>query len=340
MKVAFTMPTAGAGKWAWQGWVNAFQYFGAETINLRGVNCNEVDPDIVICTTSEPRDDIMEWRMNNPKKKLALNVLAWTDEDLPGINNAGVQATPGNVEYAHGLEPTLVFAQYSQATRDALLEKWAKAGFALGSMEMAADATIYPFPVMHEDPLLNPDIFYVGGYWAYKAQNLDRYILPCFRKHQSMVIGKGWPFGTNDLSEAEVGHHFRDAKVVLNAHEPHSTIGGYDVVERVFKALYSGGLVVSDYVTEIETGFDLFNFEHLIMHAAPQDFMNEVDEIIANPGAMKYERIRFNGQKKVALHHTYFNRVLMLLLDLGEQSAYDFGVNKLHVWQHSVGLIP
>lgn len=332
--VALTMPTAGAGKWAWQGWANAFEFFGWRVVNLNSQSdVIALEPDLVICTTSQPRDDILNWRKLNPYKKLALNVLAWTDDDIPGIHNVGVQATPGNVEYAHALKPDAVFAQYSEYMNLSLLKKWGEEGFVLSSMPMAADAVVYPFPDMSIEPSRDPDLFYVGGRWAYKAQNLDRYVLPVIQKHESIVVGQGWPFPTTNMNEVQVGHALRNAKVVPNAHEPHSTQGGFDVVERVFKTMYCGGLCVSDIVDEIEVGFGL---EEVIM-ASPELYGEAIDKVIAHNE--DYDFLREDGQRRVALHHTYFNRVAMLLFDLGLINAYDHAVTLLAGWHKRMGLV-
>lgn len=338
MRIGLTIPTAGAGKWCWQGWANAFTFFGHEVDNLRDLNCNELNPDLVICTTSEPRDDIREWRKNNSHKKLALNVLAWTNEDLPLINNPGVQATPGNRDYALELRPDLVFAQYSETWRKRLLNKWEDLGFRLGSMEMAADATVYGF--RDETPEYDPDIFYVGGRWAYKAQNLDRYLLPVFQKFPNRVIvGQGWPLPTINMDEGTVGQYLHNAKVVPNMHEPHSTFGGYDVVERVFKTLYCGGVCVTDKVEEMFDGFGFQNEVHLFAADNPDEYMEFVEHAVQAHTAPFFTNMRRRGQEFVALRHTYFNRAATLLLDLEMMEEYDAAVIKLTEWHKMMGLI-
>jgi len=338
MKVALTIPSAGAGRWCWQGWANAFKWFGWEAINIADprINLEQVDPDLLITTTSQPRDDVINWRKNNPNKHLALNVLAWTDRDLPCINNVGVQATAGNLEYANALQPNLVFAQYSEAWRKKLLGKWKDEGFELGSMEMAADAVVYPF--MREEPNRELDIFYVGGRWAYKAENLDAYLLPVFKTFTNhKVVGKGWPFLTTDMSEKDVGKNFRNAKVSPNMHEPHSTKGGYDVVERVFKTLYCGGLCVTDYVQEMEDGFGLNDGYHLLYARNPEEYLDICQAAVERNG--HFNGCRKIGQRYVALYHTYFNRVANLFLDLNMITEYCSAIIKLEKWYKEMELV-
>lgn len=309
MRVTLTNPVAGAGRYAWAGWANAFQALGHEVVPLSDAT------DLLINSTSLPSDEILEWRERNPEKKVALNVLAWTDEDLPGINNAGVQATPNNVQYAHDLKANLVFAQYSPLWREILLRKWAREGFKLGSMEMAADSTVYEYTEPDE---FEHDIVYCGGYWAYKSRNIDQYLMPCLMRYRTTtyLVGKGWHIPTDpDCGERVLAQKWGAAKVCPNVHEPHSTDGGYDVVERVFKTIFCGGLCVTDPVEEIESGFGLEHGTHLLIAEDQADYLALVEDAIINPE--KYEQVRREGQQYVAQNHTYINRVETLLTDLG-----------------------
>jgi len=319
MKVGLTVPNSGAGRWAWTGWLNAFNAIGHEAFIINGSIANRNDIDLVICSTSNPSEDIIKWRNSNKHKKLALNVLAWTNEDLPCINNPGVQASEGNVLYAQELKPDIVFAQYFEKWREILLSNWRdREGYKLGSMGMAADSTVYDYSKELLINIKQYPIFYVGGYWPYKARNIDKYLLPVFQKYfdKSMIIGKGWPwpFRTNEITnEREVGYHFRNALVCPNVHEPHSTLGGYDIVERVFKVMYCGGLLISDYVKEMED-IGIKNGVHCLMAKNPEEYMALVDQALTDP--TKYNTIRENGRMFVGVQHTYIHRVNSLLKEL------------------------
>lgn len=313
MKVTLTIPGAGAGKWCWTGWKNAFQELGHEVVELRS------NPDLLICSTSGPSQEILDWRERNPSAKVALNVLAWTDEDLPGIHNDGVQASPGNIGYAKQLKPDIVFAQYTPKYRELLLAKWKNEGFKLGSMEMAADSTVYEFKLHPNgsDIVSAGKLFYVGGYWPYKAQNINKYLGPVINKHfdRTIVVGKGWPIRTTAIeNEKAVGYNFRMAEVCPNIHEPHSTNGGFDVVERVFKTTFCGGLCVSDYVQEMFDGFGFVNNEHLIACKTPEEYMDTIEDALNHPE--RYAMMRLAAQKFVADNHTYVHRVQKLLKDI------------------------
>ena len=308
MKVTLTNPSAGAGRWAWAGWANAFLALGHELVSLSD------DTDLLINSTSLPSDEILEWRSRNPQAKVAMNVLAWTDEDLPGINNAGVQATPNNVQYAHDMNADIVFAQYSPIWREVLLRKWKNEGFKLGSMEMAADSTVYKYTPFED---FEHDITYCGGYWAYKSRNIDNYLMPLlieFRK-STYLVGKGWRIATDtDCGEIELSRKYGASKVSPCVHEPHSTDGGYDVVERVFKTMFCGGLCITDPVEEIESGFGLEHGTHLLVADNPEDYHYLVRDAIHHPD--KFIEIREAGREFVTNNHTYIHRVEKLLEEI------------------------
>lgn len=314
MKVMLTIPGAGAGKWCWTGWANAFRALGHEVVsNL------EQNPDLLITSTSMASQQFLDWRKKNPSAKVALNVLAWTDADLPGINNDGVQASENNVQYAKSLKPNIVFAQYTPKYNETLLSKWQNEGFKLGSMEMAADSTVYSAHTdINDSSIISKNkLFYVGGYWAYKAQNINKYLVPVINKHfdRTVIIGRGWPIRTYSIdNERIVGYNFKAADVCPNIHEPHSTNGGFDVVERVFKTIYCGGLCVSDYVEEMFDGFGFINNQHLIACKSPEEYMYSIEDALYNP--QKYVQMRIDGQKFVSENHTYIHRVQKLLKDI------------------------
>lgn len=323
MKIAITKPSAGAGRWCWQGFENAFRALGHEVreVGYNPALIHTYNPDLLITSTSLPSQEYLNWRNRNPDAKVALNVLAWTTVDDQWVNKPGVQASPNNVQYAKDIKANIVFAQYSKAYRTWLMDKWANEGFKLGSMEMAADSIAYEFIKPNINNLVY-DIVYVGSRWPYKAENLDKYIGPLLMKYSksSYFIGKGWHIPTNpEKSEWDISKLYASSKISLNAHEPHSTNGHFDVVERLFKIMYCGGLCCSDYVKEIEEGFNLINNIDLILSKA-DEYIDTVEMIIKNPE--NYHLIRYNGQINILKNHLYLHRAINLLSDL------EFNVNK------------
>lgn len=323
MKIAITKATAGAGKWSHEGWANAFKALGHQVIDIthNHLEIENYQIDLLVNSTSHPSEQLIHWRKNNPQAKVAMNVLAWTTIDNEWTNKPGVQATPNNIQYAKDMKADIVFAQYTPKYRVWLLDKWANEGFKLGSMEMAADSTIYNIDGQYLG--MRPyEIVYVGGYWAYKGQNIDKWLIPILRKynkdHQLLLVGKGWPFPTQHIdNEGSISYYFTTSKVCPNLHEPHSTYGGFDIVERLFKTMYCGGLCVSDYVQEIVDGAGFIPNRHLFLAKTSKEYMDIIDEIMSSE-MDKYSKIRDAGQKFVRENHTYVHRVQQLLKEIYE----------------------
>lgn len=318
MKIAITKATAGAGKWSHEGWANAFKAIGHEVIDITH-NHSEIENhqiDLLINSTSHPSEQLIRWRKNNPQAKVAMNVLAWTDLDIGGIHNAGVQATPNNTQYAKDMKADIVFAQYGKKWRELLLNKWHKEGFKLSSMMMAVDSIVYE-GYIQQYRTYQYDYIFCGGFWMYKSQTIVPWLMPIIQKYRksSLLIGKGWPIATDiDRQESAINKLYGIAKVCPNVHEPHSHFG-YDIVERCFKVPYCGGLLVSDYVEEmIDEGFK--SEVNCFLAKTPSEYQDFIDEVISAPE--EYTYIAENGQKFISKNHTYIHRVQQLLKDIYE----------------------
>ena len=186
---------------------------------------------------------------------------------------------------------------------------------------MAPDDTVYnytePYKPENDYTAWEHNITFCGGYWAYKAQNIDKYLMPVLLKHRlnTYLVGKGWPIATDpDCGEIELSRKYGASKVSPNVHEPHSTDGGYDVVERVFKTMLCGGLCVTDPVEELESGYHFEHGEHLIIASDPKNYADIIDEILLRPE--QYAHVREAGRVFVKNNHTYKHRVTQLLTDL------------------------
>jgi hypothetical protein len=76
------------------------------------------------------------------------------------------------------------------------------------------------------------DIAFVGGYWPYKARNLDKTLIKlCSNKDLNIkIFGNGsWPVAQYGgfIEENEMKHLFASATICLNVSEPHSTDLGF-----------------------------------------------------------------------------------------------------------------
>ena len=165
-------------------------------------------------------------------------------------------------------------------------------------------------------PEFASDISFIGGYWAYKAQTFNKYLLPLCNdfKYRIKIFGNNpWPvpqycgYVQNEI----VKDILASATICPNLSEPHSGVFGFDIIERPFKLLANKCFMISDYVEGLNMTFG----DKIVMAKSPTDFWEKIDYFIKNPE----KRIPYiqQGYEEVINNHTYFNRVNEIFTNLG-----------------------
>lgn len=295
---------------------------------------DEIQPDIFIGTTFDFDRALYKCIVNRPNTKVALYCSAWGDL-IKGIDTKKYPLIVINDKEKKLLEnlkketgrPDFVFLHYPESWVDRTLGGWRTIGIEPVSMLNASDTFDYTFGEFK--PELAADISFVGGYWEYKARNLDQYIVPLCDFFQKKVINKktnklririygNQPWNTPQylgfVDNYLVKHIFASSIICPSISEPHSTDFGFDIIERPFKVLTSGGFCISDYVEGIR---ELFSEKELIMVKSPEEFWTTCQYYLDNPQET-FEFIN-NGQKAVLLQHTYWHRVADMFTHFGMQ---------------------
>jgi glycosyltransferase involved in cell wall biosynthesis len=198
--------------------------------------------------------------------------------------------------------------------------EWIKNGIPTVSQLSAAD--IFEFRNGKFDERFRSDLTFIGGYWPYKAQVLDKYLLPlCKTSLNVKIFGNAvWPVPQycGLIGEKYTAAALASAKICPNLHEPHSQVYGYDIIERPFKLLSNKCFVVSDYVEGL---VDILP-EGIIYAASPEAFKEKIFQYLEDERARKAcAEIGYNA---VMAGHTYFHRVADMLGRLGlEDEAYE-----------------
>lgn len=284
---------------------------------------SEFEPDLYLgCTYSVSRavDRCLRAR---PALKVALFASAW-GELTDGLDRDAyplVVASEAEKDTLRRLKaetgkPEFVFIHVTERFLEPTMGGWRSAGIEPRGLLNAADVYQYFLGSVRNE--LACDWFFCGGRWGYKSRNLDRYLLPlcrpdsglCGRIFSRDVWGVPQHVGTAD--DDDVRDAFASAAVSLSVSEPHSTDLGFDVIERPFKALASGGMVVADYVREAR---DLFGEGELPMARTPREMETLVRHFVRN--RRERDRIAAAGRRRVLEHHTYHHRVRDLLDWLG-----------------------
>lgn len=250
-----------------------------------------------------------------PEIKVLLKVGCWgpvcgdvDTEKYPILMNTEEEIK--NVEQVASIVKSLVLFNYVHPNRkDYLMSSWENLVSKTIGLLPAADPSIY-FPEMIDDSL-QCDIGFVGGYWPYKGQNLDKYIIPlCYPvgKHNVKIFGnQPWPvsqyMGLIDNNTAR--RLFSSATICPNVSEPHANVFGFEVNERVFKLAASKAFFISDPIASLTE--DIFTKNEAVVAKNPEEFHSLAEEVINNPESR--EKHIADCYETVMKNHTYAHRV-------------------------------
>ena len=197
------------------------------------------------------------------------------------------------------------------------------------SMMMCAD--IHEYTNSIKAPELACDIGFVGGYWPYKGQVIDRYLTPLCHPvgEYNIKIFGNQPWGHVNqycglISDPNVKNLFRSAKISPNLSEPHALEYGIDVNERIFKVLCSGGFCISDSVDAYKKVFK----QGVVFVDSPQEFKDKIDYYINEEE--ERDGIISLGRSYVLKNHTNFHRIAAILEHFGCNSE---AKNVLSGWE-------
>ena len=314
------------------GWAKVFRALGHEAVlwDIATKSSfdafDEFEPDIFIGQTYNIERGVFECIKERPNLKVVLRASDWGD--LQKDSKIDLEKYPilvAREDEKKILEklkeetgtPHFVYNHYHQRWLDRTHNKWRDIGIEPVSMIHAAD--VFEYANSFEDSQLKSDVSFVGGYWPYKAQSLDRYILKLCHpvgKYNIKIYGsQSWPViqYAGRISGDREKNVYRSATISPNISEPHSQIFGYDVIERPFKVLMSGGFCISDYVESMAK--DIFNGGEIPFATSPEEFEELVQHFLRHPDKrLPYMR---NGYNTVIEKHTYFHRVSRIFKRLG-----------------------
>src|SRR6266705_4811771 len=213
-------------------------------------------------------------------------------------------------------DPVAVFT-ISPESRFEFYEEWVLAGAKVVSLPLACDEALYHASATPCPEFASVELAFVGGYWGYKALQLDRYLKP-WEQRLAVYGYSPWPYSgyRGQISEAKERLLYGAARVCPAINEPHVNALGINVNERIFKILGSGGLAAVD---TTKTYRDWFTPEELFIPDTEGDFHAFVRNALSDPE--KYRELRERGAQAVRNRHTYRHRALALLRVLGRRES-------------------
>jgi hypothetical protein len=222
-------------------------------------------------------------------------------------------------------KPDFVHIHYHSDYIDGTHGYWKQHGIKIESILNASDIFEYINGVKVKE--LESDLCFVGGYWGYKSQTFNKWLIPLCNEYKFKIKifgNQAWPvpqycgFIPNEM----VKNAFSSAKVCANLSEPHSQVFGFDIIERPFKLLSNKCFVISDYVAGLK---DIIP-DGIVYANTPKEFYDYIDYFLQNPE--KKEEFIQNGYNSVIDNHTYFHRAAQIFgsLNLMQHSQHCLNV--------------
>lgn len=298
IKVLLTHRPGGAYGFISEAWKNALRSVGvtAERWDGHSSSWHTFDPDLYIGCSGH-KQPIPQNRKS--RTAIAIHVNPYGSESIPGIDEA-----PETIGWVKQQDPTVVFG-YGDMSVFKYWSKWeSELRTKFVPMPTAGDAVEFSDLKLPRDN----DVVYVGGYWKYKSQNLNKYLLPLLEAVSSKSVGVygwgDWPIvGVHSgLQDGMVSKVFNSAKICPCIVEPHTVTYGIDLPERMFKVILCGAVAVHDYFVGHE------NFVKSVPACVePTQYIRSVIDLINNDDLR--DDIASRQKSEVLAAHTYHHRL-------------------------------
>jgi glycosyltransferase involved in cell wall biosynthesis len=153
------------------------------------------------------------------------------------------------------------------------------------------------WPPLHDIPPQERiyDVAYVGSLNPQEHGRRMSLLNEIARRFPNCKMGRAWPETMATI--------YAQSKIVVNI------AYNRDVNMRVFEALASGALLITDEAEGLDTLFQ--DGAHLVVYHRDEDVFDLIEEYLADPEAR--QRIARNGQAYVLAQHTYRHRIAKLL---------------------------
>jgi spore maturation protein CgeB len=283
---------------------------------------NEFEPEVVMCGTWEIDRALFKNLMKRPYIKVILWGSNWGSMDkLIDKSDPVLMATEQEKEYVRQVKQNnkieKIFSYYHSNWVKRTHNHWQELGLTPVGLPLAADLLTYK----RTDPLpnLRCDLSFIGGYWPYKAINLDKFLLPlCYpdEKLKVKIFGWGnWPVAQHlgSLDDSLISNLFASSTVNVNVFEPLAQKYGFDVNERCYKILAAGGFCVSEYCESAAE--DIFSGNEVVFAKTPREFKEQVKYYVRHPE----DRLPYieRGIQAVRKTHNYFLRLESMMNQVG-----------------------
>ena len=311
------------------GWAKVFQAIGHD-VTIWDINTksaydafDEFEPDLFMGQTYNLNRSLFNCIKERPELKVVMRASDWGDmqKDIDKEKYPILTASKEESVWVERLKrevnkPDFVHNHYHDNWMKVTHNRWDVIGVKVVSLMHGAD--VFDYAGAGEVDILKSDVTFIGGYWPYKAQTLDKYLIrlchPVGKFNIKIFGGSDWPVVqyAGRISNENVKHAFRSATICPNVSEPHSQDFGYDIIERPFKVPMSGGFCISDYVESMAN--DVFTNDEIIFAKTPEEFEQLIEYYVNNPEeTLPYVE---KGYTCILDNDTYFHRVSTIFKEL------------------------
>lgn len=314
-------------------WTNAFNstgLFQAGMYDARHMKDFDIfdsfEPDIFIGQLYNMSKATLKCIQERPHMRVILRAGEYNDDNK---ESEILQVTDKEVALLNELvdttgKPDFIYTHYLQEDIVNTHKGFADMGIKLVGVPMCAD--IHTYGKASYDPRLKCDIGFVGGYWPYKAKNMDPYLRKISERLNTKIFShRRWPdFNeySGPISDKDAANLFRTALVCPNLSEPHALKYGIDVNERAFKVLAANGFCIMDNVRAAKTIFK----DGVVFVDNVKDFVQKVHYYIDPANRRERQDIADRGREIVMKDHTNYNRASLILESLEE----DYGLEEIN----------
>lgn len=306
------------------GQARAFQSIGYNVILYNQENpeisvldlFNKVSPDVVLLGSYQIDRPTLKALKLNPNLHIILFAPNWGDLDSI-IDKEVLQATPLEISYVEELKKwntnlQYCFTYYGEEWLNQTHNNWNSIGLIPQNSLLGAD--IQEFPIGKFTESLSSEIFFCGGYWAYKSSNLDKYLIPLCNEYNVKIFGAGYYPTSNHigfLDNKNVSNGIVSAKICPSIYEPLARFG-FDISERIYKIMSSGGFAISMPHPGLKS---VFPDDEFIIAEDETNYLDNIKYYIRYPE----KRLDYveRSIRSVYTKHTYFHRIRDLVKTLG-----------------------
>jgi len=321
LRILCCNPDGGAFFYITKGWENAFKALGHDFVRWKGdlATLEKYKPHLYLGCSG--------WRQKFPvgkyDTKIGIHVNPWGSTVLkPEPREPDINEPAEARKWTLAQKPDFVYCYGGAHDIPTMWNLWQeKTGIPVVPMPTGGDAVVHK-PV-NPDSKYVCDVGFVGGYWPYKAMNIDKFLTPVIKKYNSRVYGwGGWKHIGNKskgpIEDHEVNKLFSSAKICPAISEPHTIRYGIDIPERIWKVPLGGGFTISDPVKNLDK---YISYNDFITARNPQEYANLIAHYLPREEARK--KLAKRQRLAVLKDHTYFSRIQGFLRQCGFDAEAD-----------------